>query len=84
MADITQKENSMGTHEMSKLILFTGISLLCLLFVKRYFAWQSGGFALGFCRNIQQAGESESVMDRFYSCGVYRNTSGNVVLEKRV
>ena len=45
---------------------------------------KAGGFALGFCRNIQQAGESESAMDRFYSFGVFRYTGGNVVLEERL
>ena len=45
---------------------------------------KAGGSALGFCRDIQQAGESESAMDWFYSCRVYRNTGGNVVLEERL
>ena len=45
---------------------------------------KAGGYALGFCRNNQQDGKSESAVDRFYSCGVLRNTGGNVVLEERL
>ena len=33
MADISQKENSMGTQKMNRLILFTGIPLMVSLFI---------------------------------------------------
>ena len=68
MAEITQKENIMGTQKMSKLILFTGIPLMIGLFINSLYNFvdigfgmacgNTGGFTLGFCRNIQQVGES--------------------------
>ena len=45
---------------------------------------KAGCAALGFCRNIQQVGESESAVERFYSCGAFSNTGSNVVLEERM